>query len=161
MVRDSRDLVGQVLERYATRGVFRSFSELPRRGRTVEFRFLWFRDVPFRIVYDARRSTLTFPDLLPEVTARGEMDRGLRTFIRQRSASSLPDHRRIDLRRVGIRCVNRQGRISLTATIKGRHVEYGVRKAVTLVHEIFMDFLNDSCFTPYLVEHFNLDPDLA
>lgn len=155
------DIVKETLAGYAARGVFRSYSEIPSRGPEAEFRFRWFRDAVFRIQFDARSRTLTFPALFPEMVPRSAMDRDSRTFVRERSAPTLPAHRRIDPRRLGVTCVNRRGAMSLVVKIKGRDVEYGVRKAVHLVQDIFMDFLNDSRFAPYLVENFNLDPELV
>ena len=155
------ETVRRTLHDYATRGSFTSFSEVDARGAKAEFHFLWFRDVKFRVVFDPRRRTLTFVDVLPGVPARSEMDRELRRFIRGRSASSVLEHRRFDLRRVGVRCVNRGGRLSLVFSLKPPHVEVGVRKAVHLVHEVVMDFLNDSRFVQYQVDHFKLDPEMA
>lgn len=154
-------IVRQALNEYATRGVFRSFSEAPERGGAIAFRFLWFRDLQFRIVYDPRRRTLTFPDLLPDVPARSELDCDLRTFVKQLTSKTLPPHRRLDSSRLDVTCLNRRGRITIVCTLNSRHVEYGVRRSINLVYEIFMDFLNDDRLTRYLVDHFNLDPEMA
>ena len=95
--------VRALLQHYATRGAFRSFSEIPRTsGRLVEFQFLWFRDVRFRVTYSAATTTLTFVDVLPAVPARSDMDRHLRAFIASRSDRSLPEHRRVDVKKVGV-----------------------------------------------------------
>lgn len=151
-----------MLEQYAARGVFRSCSEVPGRGRTAKFRLRWFRDAAFGIDYDPIRRRITFAELLPDVRPRSELDRELRAFVSRHGAPSLPAHRRLDLRRARVRCVNHAGRVSITVSAtRDAHVEYAARAAVHLVHEIFMDLLNDSRYTPYLVEHFNLDPELA
>ncbi len=155
------ETVRRTLQDYATRGSFTSFSEVRARGPKAEFYFLWFRDVKFRVLFNSRQRTLTFVDMLPGVPARSELDRGLRQFVRGRSAPSVIEHRRFDLRRVGVTCTNRGGTISLVFHLKPRHVEFGVRKAVHLVHEIVMDFLNDSRFVQYQVDHFKLDPEVA
>ena len=55
---------------------------------------------------------------------------------------------------------NRKRMVSLVVTLQNAHVEYGVRKAVNLVHELFVDFLRYPLYFPYLVEHCNLNPDL-
>ncbi len=39
------------------------------------------------------------------------------------------------------------------------HYEHGVRRAVNLVQDIFMDFLNSALYVDYMVESFNVNPD--
>jgi hypothetical protein len=56
---------------------------------------------------------------------------------------------------------NRGARVSIAFLLKAAHVEYGVRKSVNLVHEIFTDFLSDARFAAYQIEHFRLDPEMA
>ena len=154
--------VRALLEHYATRGVFRSFSEVPAvTGRSTEFQFLWFRDVKFRVTYHRTTHTLTFVDALPAIPARSEMDRHLRAFIQSRSRKSVPEHRRVDMRRIGVSVLNRKGAISIAFTLKPRQIEYGIKKAVHLVHEVLMDFLNESQYVEYNIEHFNLNPEMA
>jgi hypothetical protein len=156
------DTVRALLQHYATRGAFRSFSEVQRAsGRVAEFQFSWFRDVRFRVTYNPARQTLTFVDLLPAVPARSAMDRHLRTFIASRSDKSVPEHRRVDLKKVSVSVLNRKNAISVAFALKPRQIEYGTRKAVHLVHEVLMDFLNDSEYVDYNIEHFNLNPEMA
>ena len=156
------DTVRALLQHYAVRGAFRSFSEVPQSSRRlVEFQFLWFRDVRFRVTYNSGARMLTFVDLLPAVPARSEMDRRLRAFIASRSSKSVPEHRRVDLKKVYVSVVNRKGAISVTFALKPRQIEYGTRKAVHLIHEVLMDFLNDSQYVEYNIEHFNLNPEMA
>ena len=38
--------------------------------------------------------------------------------------------------------------------------EYGMRRAVNLVQDAFMDFLNSALYFDYMVESFNVNPDL-
>jgi hypothetical protein len=156
------DTVRGLLQHYATRGAFRSFSEVPRVSRRlVEFQFLWFRDVRFRVTYNPGARMLTFVDVLPAVPARSEMDRRLRAFIASRSVKSVPEHRRVDLKKVHVSVVNRNSAISIAFALKPRQIEYGTRKAVHLIHEVLMDFLNDSQYVEYNIEHFNLNPEMA
>lgn len=156
------DTVRALLQHYATRGAFRSFSEVPRSsGRLVEFQFLWFRDVRFRVTYNPSSRTLTFVDLLPAVSARSPMDRHLRTFIASRSDKTVPEHRRVDLKKVAVSVLNRKSAISIAFTLKASQIEYGTRKAVHLIHEVLMDFLNESQYVEYNIEHFNLNPEMA
>jgi hypothetical protein len=161
MARGTVDTVRAALQEYASRGVFKSFSEVRGRGRNAEFRFLWFHDVAFRIEFDPRTRTLTFRDLLPAAPYGSEIDRDVRTFIRGRSSRALPEHRRIDSRRLQVKCVNRAGCISVVIRIKAKDLEYGVRKSVHLIHDVLMDFLNQGRFVQYLVDHFKLDLEMA
>src|SRR5262245_36551001 len=150
------------MQHYATRGAFRSFSEIPRTsGRLGEFQCLWFRDVSFRFTYSAATTTLTFVDVLPAVPARSDMDRHLRAFIASRSVKSVPEHRRVDLKKVGVSVSNRKNSISIAFALNRRHIEYGTRKAVHLVHEVLMDFLNESQYVEYNIDYFNLNPEMA
>lgn len=158
---DEIEIIRASLAHYATRGAFRSFSEVPGRPGKLEFRFLWFRDVTFRVTYEAAARTLTFVDFLPAVPARSSMDTELRRFIRSRSASSLPDHRRVDLKKVGLAVTNRRGAISLVFSLKAAHIEYGVKKSVHLAYDVLMDFLNESQYVEYNINHFNLNPEMA
>lgn len=157
----SLTIVRSTLQHYASRGSFRSFSEVATRGRVAAFEFIWWRDVKFRVSYAPSTRTLTFVDLLPEVPARSEMDRRFRAFIASRSDKSLPDHRRVDLRRMRVAVTNRRGAISLRVVLMPRHLEYGVRRAVHLVHDVLMDFLNESQYVDYCIAHFNMNPEMA
>ena len=99
--------------------------------------------------------------MLPAVPPRSEMDRHLRAFVRSRSDKSLPEHRRVDLRKVGLSVLNRKSAISIAFVLKPRHIEYGAKKAVHLIHEVLMDFLNEPHYVEYNIEHFNLNPEMA
>jgi len=153
--------VRAALEHYASRGSFRSFSEVDRTGGNAEFRFVWFRDVPFRVVFDPVRRTLTFVDMLPAIPARSAMDRDLRAFVRQYTSAAVPAHRRVDPRRVGVAVVNRRGAASIVFTFRTSDVAHAVRKAVHLANDILQDYLNDGRYVQYNVDHFNLNPELA
>jgi hypothetical protein len=83
----------------------------------------------------------------------------LKAFIRSRQSDDLPDHRRLDRRKVQIRTSMRSGKIQLVLKIKDGDTEYAVRKLVHLVNEIYLAFLADGKYFDYLVETFDLDPD--
>jgi hypothetical protein len=155
-------MVRALLQHYATRGAFRSFSEVAgTSARSVAFQFLWFRDVTFRVVYGPSTRTLTFVDMLPAIPARSEMDRHLRAFIESRSDKSLPEHRRVDSGKVSVAVLNRKAAISIAFTLKPRQIEYGTKKAVHLIHDVLMDFLNEPQYVQYNIDHFNLNPEMA
>jgi hypothetical protein len=154
------DAVAATLEGYARRGVFRGFSRAGNvgQGRAV-FRLLWHRDRVFEFVFDARRNTMRFPLLLPNVPAGSEMDLELKRLIKSRHAAELPDHRRIDSRKAQVAAYNRGGNVTLSLRVINGDDEYGARKLIHLVHEIFLTFLLDGRCYEYMVENFNLDPD--
>jgi hypothetical protein len=99
--------------------------------------------------------------MLPAVPPRSAMDRHLRAFIKSRSDKSLPEHRRVDLRKVGLSVLNRKAAISIAFVLKPGHIEYGTKKAVHLIHEVLMDFLNEPQYVEYNIDHFNLNPEMA
>jgi len=153
------DSVAAVLAGYAERRVFRGFSRGPGSGGKVSFQFAWHRGRVFELTFDARQKTLRLPELLINVPADITMHQDLKSFIRSRQSGDLPDHRRLDTRKVQIRTYNRGGSILLTFKFKDRDVEYAVRKLIHLVNEVYLTFLADGKYFDYLVETFNLDPD--
>src|SRR5688572_4420344 len=89
-------LVRDLLKDYASRGVFRSFHEEPPRGGKTTFTILWHHGRTFRFVLDVRRSTVSFPALLPGVPARSVMAKELKTFLTRFQTNAVPAHRRVD-----------------------------------------------------------------
>jgi hypothetical protein len=45
-------------------------------------------------------------------------------------------------------------------SLRDEHLEYGVRKAVNVIHELFVEFLRHPMYHGYMVKHFGLDPDV-
>lgn len=146
-------IVCEQLKTYAERGVFRSFSRTRATGSQAEFRFNWLWNLPFQLSFDSRRKALAFKKLLPGVSARSELDIRLKEFIQSRCSEDQVEHRRVDAKRVAIRYSNVRGNVSLAFLISGDNYEYGVRKALNLVNEIFVGFLN-VYFPEYVAEHF-------
>ncbi len=142
------DPVGEILKSYARRGVFRSYSE--RGGR---YRFVWLTAEPFDVAFDPARDSLTFVNLLPAVSR--ELSDGLKDFIRSCTSPDLPDHRRIDVSRLRVIYRRKRGVVSIEFLIQNHNYEYGVRKAVNIVNEIFLSFLTVH-HAPYMVEHFQM-----
>ena len=159
---DSSDLestVESVLEGYAQKGVFRGFGRIPNQRGKPSFKMLWHHSKTFVLLFDPKTLTLRFPVLLPEVPANSEMHKAFKAYVKSRQQPSLPDHRRVDRERVTLRTLNRNGSISMSMKSKDGDLEYATRKLIQLVHEIFLDFLNDGLYYEYLVDVFDLDVD--
>jgi len=69
-----------------------------------------------RLEPEARR--LTFRDLLPNVPHRSAMDRAFRAWVSERASEALPEHRRIDPRRVRLACPNRAGNLPVALALE-------------------------------------------
>jgi hypothetical protein len=126
--------IDTVRRRYVDSGVFRSFAET--KGQHCEFR--WINDVPMKIAWSARSQTLQFKDVLPDVAPKSRLDREIRLFLQGRFDPALPEHRRLEADKVSLNCVNRGSRLSIGLKILDGDEEYGARKLVNLVHEVFV-----------------------
>ena len=151
------DLVASALAGYPQRRVFQGFGRGEVLRGKVTFQIAWHRGRVFELTFDPRARTLRLPELLTDVSS--SMYEDLKDFIRSRQSDELPDHRRLDPRKMQLRTYNRRGNILLVVTIKNRNSEYAVRKLVHLINEIYLTFLADGKNFDYLVETFNLDPD--
>lgn len=109
------------------------------------------------LMLDVSRKTLRMPVVFPH--ASREMATDFRKFVESRFTAEVPKHRRIDRRKVHVRCTRINGNLSITMTVAGGHFAYATRKLVHLVHETYLVFLNDSKYYGYLIDTFNLDPD--
>jgi hypothetical protein len=153
------EVVAEALAGYAKRGVFRGFSEGAVTKGKASFRIVWHRDRVFEMVFDAKKNELRFPEVLTGVPAGSTMYRELKGFINTRLSDELPEYRRIDSQKAQVRASNRGGSVALALVVNDGDYEYGVRKLVHLVHEIFMVFLIEGSYLEYMVEAFDLDPD--
>jgi hypothetical protein len=151
--------VGDILEAYARRGVFRGFSRDQGRGGKGLFRLLWHRDQVFQLAFDNRRQRLRIACVIPAVPAASPMYQDLKAWLKGRQDAALPDHRRCDPDKVSLRTYNRGGSVALTLTVLDDDLAYAVRKLVSLVNELYLDFLSDGLYYDWLVETFGLDPD--
>lgn len=150
------EVVGEVLQNYANRGVFRGFSRAAATGSTAVYKLLWHRNQSLDLILDVSRKTLRMPVMFPNVSP--EMAADFRKFAESRF-TSVSEHRRIDFRKMRVRCSRRKGNLSITATVTGGDFAYATRKLVHLVHEAYLVFLNDGKYYDYLIETFDLDPD--
>ena len=87
------------------------------------------------------------------------MYREFKLWLKARQEESLPDHRRCDSAKVQLKTYNRGGDIALTLQMLDDDLEYSVRKLVSLVNEIYLDFLSSGLYFDWLIETFDLDPD--
>lgn len=159
MTTQPTDVVTAALEHYAKRGIFRGFSLVSEKKTQTTYRMIWHRDQRFEFVVDNAKNSLRIPVVLPNVPADSEMYSAFKEYVKRRKNQDLPDHRKINETKVGIKVFNRSSNVSLTATVLDEDYDYATRKLVHLVHEIYMDFLMDGRNYDYLVETFNLDPD--
>ncbi len=153
------DVVSAVLAGYAERRVFQGLSRGPVAAGKASFQIAWHRGRVFNLAFDSRAKTLRLPDLLTEIPADSSIPEDLKAFIRERQSDELPEHRRLDARKIQIRTYHRGGSILLVLKIKDGDCDYAVRKLVHLVNEVYLTFLIDGKYFDYLVETFNLDPD--
>ncbi len=130
--------------------MFRSFS---RRGS--EFRFEWLWGLPFCLTFDRKAAALEFRELLPNIAVRSDLERGVKSFVRGFSAKDRPAHRRVDPAMLTVRYANRRGRATLAFGIRADDPEYAVRKALEVVNEVFLGFLNLH-YPEYMAENFRL-----
>ncbi len=153
------ETVAGVLENYAQRGIFRGFSQGPVSGGKTVFKMTWHRDRQFELILDVPKKTMRFPLVLPDVPAGSDMYRDFKAFVASRFSEELPEHRRIDIRKVDIKPASRSGSVSLSLVVIDGDFEYAARRLIHLVHEIFLVFLYDGKYYDYMVEAFDLDPD--
>lgn len=142
MASNSLRVVRRILQTYADRGVFRAFSEERTRSGKTEFKFLWLTPSPFILFFEPGRDALVFKNLLPNIPAKSSLYAEVRTFVKGWYSAERPAHRRINTRKIVAQCSNRGGRVSITFTILKKQYAYGVKNAVSLVHELYLSFLN-------------------
>lgn len=87
------------------------------------------------------------------------MNREFKAFVESRHTDEVPEHRRIDPKKVKIKAGNKKKFTNLTATVAKDEFDYATRKVVNLVHEIYLVFLNDGRYYDYMIDVFDLDPD--
>jgi len=152
-------LIGDILEEYAARGVFQGFSRQETGRKRGLYRVQWHRRQLFEFTYDGAKNTLRISCVLPQVPAKSAMYKEFKLWLKTRQDESLPDHRRCDAQKVQLKTYNRGGDIALTLQMLDDDLEYGVRKLVSLVNEIYLDFLSSGLYFDWLIETFDLDPD--
>ncbi len=156
-VGDGVDAVRGCLKEYADRGVFRGYTERPARLGRIVFRFSWLAREPYDLQYEPRTGTFVFLNVLPNVPARTPLARALKTFVKGRSAESLPEHRRIDPARAVVSAFVRGGDMRLRVVARRGEHAYGANRVVNLMHEVYLHL--HSYFPEYLWENYDVSQD--
>lgn len=151
--------VGEVLESYAQRGMFRAFSRQHEGRSRGAYRLLWHRQQVFDWQWQGRERRLRVHAVLPNVPARSPMDKAFRQWLALRADPALPAHRRCDPDKMTIKAYNRDANLSLSIAVLDDDIDYAVRRSVALVNEIYLDFLANGPYFDWQVETFDLDPD--
>jgi hypothetical protein len=146
------EVVRKRLKNYADRGLFQDFDEMPARNGKRSFKFTWLGRRPLTVTVDTDKGSLRFNDVFPNVASRSHLDIELRAFLLGRKDTSLPAHRRIDVKRAEVAYSNRRGNISIELTVKNNQYAYGIRKLVNLVHEMWVEL--SASHADYLFENF-------
>ena len=108
-----------------------------------------------RAAFDPHRRMLTFPALLPGIDTASARD--LKAIINSRSERDQPAHKRIDARRAQLSSSFRKGDFTLRVTIRGANHEYGVRQALNLINELFVNL--HERHPEYLAARFNVSTE--
>lgn len=152
------EAIGQLIEDYAARGVFRAAAQPPHPGKEI-FRIVWFRGQEMTLELDARAKRVQLADVLPCITPRSRLDRQLREWLRGRTASELPAHRRIDPMQFQLKLSNRAGQMRLGIASASGDLSAATDKLLQLVNELYLDFLAAPERFDWIQEAFDLDPD--
>ncbi len=147
----AEEAVCRLLRSRASHGTFRSFSVRRLRGQ-LAFSFVWLRERPFRLVFNADRSRLEFRDVLPNLPAKEPMYKDLRRFVKGRCDAELPEHRRIAPERLRVKSRNRKGSVTLSVESLDADWDYAVSKALKFVNEVFLGFLRGP-YHEYMVKN--------
>lgn len=127
-VRDELAQIRGVLEEYARRGVFRSYSETA----AGEFRFHWLWNAPFAVSFDG---ALIFEVLLADPDP--EVEKTARAFLAECGVAERREHRRLDPKKLRVTWSKRRGGLTLRVAVKDGDWDAGVRRAVQFVNELF------------------------
>ncbi len=154
---DGASQLTAALQTYADRGVFRGFRvEHASGGRSAYF-FTWLTRTPMQLRYQASKRELCFVDLLPRVSSYAGLAADLRRLVLEHQSSAVPEHRRIDGRRVKLGTTLRAGNFSVTLRLRGAQEAYAVQRGVNLVNLLFL--LLQASYPEYLIQCFGFSPE--
>jgi hypothetical protein len=148
------DVVAEVLQDYARRGVFQGCQAVPGRNYKTAFHFGWAYHQPYTLTCNPQQGKLVFVDLLPRIVNNSLIHREIKAFLKERSSPMLPEHRRVDPLRVTVKSRLVDGVLSLEMTIADGDYNYATTKLINLVHELFL-FLNEH-WADYMWENFQV-----
>lgn len=84
-----------------------------------------------------------------------DLNADIKAFLKGCSSDARPEHRRLDPKRVAVRYSNRRGSASVTLQVVAGDYEYAVKRAINLVNELFVGFLNVR-YPEYMIRAFRL-----
>jgi hypothetical protein len=157
--RAAGEAVASVLAGYAARGTLQPLAAPLTSAAVAGHAFRWFRDREFRLRIDERAQRLCLEGVLEGVAPRSALDRALRAWLRERQASTLPAHRRIDPAHAALSALNRGGQLALVLRLHDGDWTRGARELIHLLNELYLVFLPSGAHFEWLVERFGLDPD--
>jgi hypothetical protein len=149
--------VGEALQKYADRGVFRGLKATRRTGGRYEYSFKWLAPRSFTLIHDPARRVLAFTSLFPKVGARSPIASALRDVVAARSTRRVPAHKRLDPRKVQASCAVRHGHFALTMRVTGADEAGAISQLLNLVNELFL-MLHET-YPEYLVAQFGLSAE--
>lgn len=157
---DTGAAVASTLEHYARRGVLRAVGGARSvDGSHHEFRFTWFHNRTFDLIVDPSAAALRVPVVLPEVSRQSSIYAALRRHLTFRRARTRPAHRRIDVARCAVTCVNRGNAAGISIKVLDGDFAHATRQLVQVLSEIFLVLLRDGVHRRYMMEVWELDPD--
>jgi hypothetical protein len=151
--------VGALIEAYVGRGVFGAAALPAGKAGRESYRIVWFRNQCMILDVDTRRARASMNGVLPSIEPRSKLDRALRAWLRSRQAPDLPAHRRLDPAQFQAGLRNAGGAVQLNVVSKSNDPTQAARRLLTLVNEIYLDFLATPERYDWVNEAFDLDPD--
>jgi len=154
---DGASQLTAALQSYADRGVFRGLRVESGSGGRRNYFFTWLTRTPMRLRYEPSRRELRFVDLLPRVSSYAGLAGDLRRLVLEHQSNAVPEHRRIDGRRVKLATTVHAGRFSVTLRLRGAQEAYAVQRGVNLVNQLFL--LLQANYPEYLIQCFGFSPE--
>lgn len=148
--------VGAVVDDMVARGVFRA-AALTNTVDQHHWRITWFGGHQMRL--SVTEHEVKFDEILPPLAAQSQMYRDLRSWLKTQQSAELPAHRRIDPAQLKLALKNSSGDIRLSLASRSVAAPQLTKRAIQLVHALYLDFLNGPGRLEWVTEAFGLDPD--
>ena len=151
---------GAVVDDMVARGVFRAALQTTTTNaatRQLDWWITWFGGHQLRLKVDEHG--VRFDHVLPPLAAQTQLYRDLRVWLNAQQSADLPAHRRIDPSQVKLALKNTGGAIRLSLNSQTQTAAQLTKRAIQLVHAIYLDFLNGPGRLEWVTEAFGLDPD--